>query len=383
MRSVLIIAVMAAALTLIAVSCSLNFVFLASFGRDEIERMLIGSAGAAADVMKASLPWFATLAWRGERYAFVVVSLAMFGLLTVASFAAAVGFGAEIRGTSAEARKQQNKAISRLEDKRSRAQAEIEANGKYRSRDVIEAEIQGLQQSKFWSSSKRCTDATLVQSRLLCRQYFQAMGELRSASEGRRLSLQIEELSAKIAELQRSRGGQSAEPQVAMLALLLERDNDLVRLALVLLTALVIELGSGLGLYLALHHSRAAPRCEQSLEMPVELAGEAGCRIENRNAAHLMNSVERFCLERLVPSHLAELPLKEAYDQFALWCGQNGIDRVGRRSFDTAFSELALELGLECQAGTFVGIKLASDNLMGRVDLIAKPGIDGHWRVKQ
>lgn len=358
MRIVLTTISIAAALIMINVSAALNYTFLASFGRTSIESVIFGSAGLAADIIKACLPWFAVLAWESRRFVFVVVATAVFALLSIASLAAAVGFGAELRGQSAQERKQISAALTDLQRQKARLQAQLSANGTHRTGEVIRAQIAGLKQHGSWSSSKQCSNVTLPRSRRLCGKYHRAVAELHAAEAGRRLDHDLQRLSARIHKLQGHGAGAADEPQVIFLARLFDQEIGSVRSILILLTALVIEFGSGLGLYLAMHHSSGNELIAHEMIGRSKVDSGSG---ETQLAGAACSSelaVERFCIEHIAPNPSSSVPTDVIYARFRIWCAANEFDEPTRSEFTNDFSQLAEELGLRSDAGAYKDIKI-------------------------
>ena len=357
MRIALTMISVAAAMVMIGVSAALNYAFLASFGRTGVESMIIGSAGLAADIIKACLPWFAVLAWRAGRLVFVGTAALMFALLSIASLAAAMGFGAELRGRFAQERQQLSVVLKDLQRKKLGIETQLAANGRHRSQGVIKAEIAAVKQKKSWVSSRRCSDVTLARSRELCGRYFRVVGELRSAVASERLNNDLASLSRQIEELQRQGASGPADPQVRFLATLLRHDSGSVRLVLVLMTALVIEFGSGLGLYLAMHHSggRDQHRSPQGYGM------KPGLRASNESVLSAGDArilIERFCCERIYAAKSSVISVEVLFRDFERWAVRRADTRPSESEFTDTMQHLLSDLGLRISAGRITGIAI-------------------------
>ena len=90
MRQLLSTIAVLAAVLMIGVSTAMNFLFMKSLATTEIEGLVLGSASAAADILKAALPWFIALAFAGCRYMFSIVGTAVFLMFSLFSFASAL-----------------------------------------------------------------------------------------------------------------------------------------------------------------------------------------------------------------------------------------------------------------------------------------------------
>jgi len=133
-----------------------------------------------------------------------------------------------------------------------------------------------------------------------------------------------------------------------------------VRLILIAVLALVVELGSGLGLYLATGHS---PRRSRSVRRdggrdaadaparPVE-ALQATSR-DLRNAG----SVEDYCLGRLFPG-TQSVRFQEIFTDYRRWCEAHGRAPQNPPDFDAALREIASTLNITVSADALAGVRL-------------------------
>lgn len=94
MQKVLSIIGVVAALVMAGVSASMNYVFLASLGKSQVEGQILGAASAAADVLKALLPFFVAWAWRGRRIVAALCGAGLFVLFAGFSLLSAIGLPA-------------------------------------------------------------------------------------------------------------------------------------------------------------------------------------------------------------------------------------------------------------------------------------------------
>lgn len=342
MRTLLTGLAVAAALVLMVVSAGLNYQFMASLARTADEARVMGSAAVAGDVLKACLPFFVFLAWRERRYVFVVVGLPIFLLLSVMSLVAALGNAAEMRGGTAQLRDTRSEVLRDAEAALQRLNAIVEGGVPHRAPAEIEAQLSILRQDKRWTSSHECREATVQSSRGFCADYFGVVAAHAASLAAERNLAEQAALKARVEALRREGAGGEAEPQVQILAGLSGQDRGFVRTALIVLSAVFIELGSGLGLYLALHHS------------PRRRLPDSGARDKSRpseraylnEAVYGGDSVERYAVARLVPARGRATTPSQLYADYVGWCRTTATDVLPPQVFQSRFSELAADLGI-------------------------------------
>ncbi len=346
MRHVLTALAVVAALVLMVVSAGLNYHFMASLARTPEEARIIGGAAVAGDALKCCLPFFLVLAWREGRYVFVAVGLPIFVLLSVLSFMAALGNAADMRGGTAHVRDTRSLALRAAEEALDRLKATTPGVVPPRAPAEIDAELSILRQDRRWSSSGECRQATVQASRSFCAEYFRVLAAHAAAIQAQDKSKEQARLTAEVIALRQQGAGEDAEPQVQILAGLSGRDRGHVRTALIVLSALFIELGSGLGLYLALHHSS---RRHIGLGAPDKTL--ARVRSVDRQEPSDAQVVEHYAVARLVPARGRTLTVGQLYDDFVYWSREHRRQMVGLERFELLFGELANDLGI-ARSGT-------------------------------
>ena len=189
-----------AALILIGVSAAMNIAFLSSLGRNDIETLILGAASAAADGLKALLPVFAVWGWNNGRRVFVVPAICVWALFVGFSLLSAFGFAASIRTDNTEQQDQLNAQLISVRGDIAKAQNALAAMPQHRPVQTIEADIRAAKQNARWASTKRCSDATLPESRTFCARYFKLQGELAAARKAGEIQARLDDVK----ELERS-----------------------------------------------------------------------------------------------------------------------------------------------------------------------------------
>jgi hypothetical protein len=255
MRLLMVTVSIAAALTLIAASGLMNWVFMTSLGKSEFEQHILGAVSIAVSAFLALLPTLMIWAWRERRALYVILGVPVFLAFAAFSLSSAVGFAAKNRGSLGEDRML---ATARLaEVKREIEEAETQnAFGTPRSSAVLQELLRSAEQDRRWQSSKSCTEATADASRSFCKEYFELKAEAARASESGHLLERIAELKRERHTLEGQGAGREADNQAAVLARLFGFQTSEVERSLTLFLAALVEVGAALGLYFATGHMR-------------------------------------------------------------------------------------------------------------------------------
>jgi hypothetical protein len=256
MRFLVVLVSMSAALTLIAASGLMNWVFMTSLGKSEFDRHILGAVSVAVSVFIALLPMLLVWAWRERRPLYVIVGVPVFFAFAAFSLSSAVGFASRNRGSLDEDR---ILVTARLVDVRSEIEAAataLKALETVRPVAVVQESLRGLEQDRRWQSSKSCEAATVDASRLFCKEYFEVKAEAAKASERERLTKRIAELKRERGRLEDEGAGREADNQAAVLARLLGMPATEVERGLMLFLAVLVEIGAALGIYFATGHMR-------------------------------------------------------------------------------------------------------------------------------
>ncbi|CFX24262.1 conserved membrane protein of unknown function [Candidatus Filomicrobium marinum] len=329
-----------AVLVLCVVSAAMNYLFLSSLGKTPLEGQVLGAASAAADVLKALLPFFIAWSWQARRPMAAASGSLAFTFFAGFSLLSAIGFAADNRGALVQKRDDLSSAYQRVHDMREYAERQRQVLPAHRAGDIVVQEIERHRQHRRWASTKGCTDATETLSRDFCAEYFMLRAERAAAQEADRLADEINTLDGKIDQLRRDGAGQDSDPQVSLLSRMTGQEKDFVHLTLIITVALLVEIGASLGLFLASGHVRGRKDSPSpQVEMP-------------------LGSVEDFALEALVASSgaLSAEAVAAAYDA---WCLDRGYRPLPPAAFNTAFQDLARQAGIECRNGSFQRIGVA------------------------
>lgn len=348
MRGLVSIIGLCAALVLCAVSAAMNFLFLSSLGKSALEGQVLGAASAAADVLKALLPFYIAWSWQARRIVATVAGALAFAFLAAFSLMSAIGFAADNRGFLVGKRDELAGAYERMQRDLKALQSQRAGLPQSRPPSVALQEIERLRQNRRWSTTKSCANATEAESRDFCAGYFALRSELAAGNEAARLSFEIAALERQTETLRQQGSRQDADPQVTLLSRISGLSEEPVRLALIVAVALLVEIGASLGLFLASGHGsavrKAAPEKSASAYEPENSARPA------------VGSVEDFCLEALLPAKGGVMDGQALLDAYQDWCATGALTPLSAAEFSAAFEALAKVVGLERVAGRYRGI---------------------------
>lgn len=346
MQRILSILGICAALTMCAVSAAMNYLFLSSLGKTPLEGQVLGAASAAADILKALLPFFIAWSWKARRFVAVAAGAAAFVFFAGFSFLSAIGFAADNRLVLLDRHDTAISAYARVQRDAVTLESQLSALPRHRPPAVVAEAIEGHRQNRRWIATKECSQATEPQSRAFCTAYFALRTELAAAHEAARLSVNIATLQTKADALRQNGAGNERDPQVVLLSRVFGQPQEPVRLALIIAVALLVEIGASLGLFLASGHG-----------FHEKTEPEARSNSANDPAG----TVEDFSLEALVPCRTTVLSQDDLLWGYRQWCEESGRTAFEAAAFRAKFAELSAIVGIPRVQGGWRGIALKHD----------------------
>ena len=130
-----------AAGVLLAVSAAMNWRFGYQLGRTEFDGMIYGSASAAADCMKALVPFFFFAAIRNKMWSQAAASAVLWTVVTAYSLTSALGHAALNRFDTAGQRAVQADSYKDLRGDLKRAQDQLSWIPQHRPSATVQADI--------------------------------------------------------------------------------------------------------------------------------------------------------------------------------------------------------------------------------------------------
>ena len=250
----------------------------------------------------------------------------------------------------------------------------------------MQAEIDSLKSDRAWVWTKECTEVTGSKGRTYCQNYHALAAELASAEQSIALEARVADIQAKIGEQNGATVMSEADPQAAVLAKLaaLIAPNvkvEDVQTALTVFIALLLEVGSAFGMYIAFsqwrlyeRHTPAAPRmvpvstaaaAVAAPQKAVAIAKPRSGANDNRSAPAQRliapeTDVERFYKERIETQDGSSLTATSLYEDYCAWCEEQQKEPLALPTFGREFGELGVQKARIAGRVRYIGIALKS-----------------------
>ncbi len=380
-----------AAGVLLAVSAAMNWRFGFSLGRTEFDGQIYGAASAAADCMKALVPFFFFAALRTKMWSQAAASALVWVVVMAYSLTSALGHAALNRFDTAG---QRAATVQTYKDHRAdlkRAQEQLSWIPQHRPAQAVQSQIDSLKADRAWRWTKGCTKVTGPKGRSYCQKYHGFTAELASAEQANVLEARIADTQAKLAQSDGATVMSEADPQAAVLAKLARvfmpsvKVED-VQTALTVFIALLLEVGSAFGMYIAFSqwrlYDREVPTAPNIAPVSTAVAAEPPPKAvaiakprsgandnkttidtERVPAARTLapeTDVERFYKERIDTQDGSSLTATSLYEDYCGWCEEQQKEPLALPTFGREFGELGVQKARIAGRVRYIGIALKS-----------------------
>ena len=391
-----------AAGVLLAVSAAMNWQFGFSLGRTEFDGQIYGAASAAADCMKALVPFFFFAAVRNRMWSQAAASAIVWVVVVAYSLTSALGHAALNRMDTAGKRAVTAETYKDARADLARAQEQLSWIPQHRPAQAVAAEMDVLKNDRAWTSTRQCTDATVTKSRTFCQQYHALAAEYGSAQQAMALEARIADIHSKMNTTKGTTVMAEADPQAAVLARLASLiapgvQVEDVQTALTVFIALLLEVGSGFGMYIAFsqwrlydRHTPTAPRmvpvstAAAAVAAPkaVALAKPRSGANDNKSTTEKVvaetkvvapaatqttqrliapeTDVERFYKERIETQDGSSMTATSLYEDYCAWCEDQQKEPLALPTFGREFGELGVQKARIAGRVRYIGIALKS-----------------------
>ncbi len=393
MRHVLGVLGVIAAGVLLAVSAAMNWRFGFSLGKTELDGQIYGAASAAADCFKALVPFFFFAAIRNRMWSQAVAASVVWVVVMAFSLTSALGHAALNRLDTSGQRAVQAASYKDLRSELKRAEDQMSWIPQHRPALSVQSEVDGLKNQRAWTWTKGCTDVNGKSNRDYCQQFHALSAELASAQQSEVLGKRITALKGDVVKSDSSGTVMSeADPQAAVLTKLAGLVGFVMKVedmqtALTIFIALLLEVGSGFGMYVAFSTwrlaDREAPSAPQmmptmatavaAVTTPVAAAMRIGRQPaaasanDNRNVTPVVQKlvapetdVERFYKERIETTDGSSLTATALYEDYCDWCEVQEKEPLALPTFGREFGELGVQKAKIAGRVRYIGVALRS-----------------------
>ena len=370
-----------AAGVLLVVSAAMNYRFGFSLGKTPADGQIYGAASAAADCFKALVPFFFFAAWRNRMWSQAFAAAIVWVVVTGYSMTSALGHAALNR---LDMSGQRAAATANYKDMRAdtkRAQDQLTWIPAHRPPETVAAELNVHKAQRYWLVTSECTDVKGRSAREYCQQFHKLNAELASGVEAQKLETRISDIGTKLAKAAGGTVMAEADPQASVLAKVTGVELETVQTGLALLVALLIEIGSGFGMYVAFAYWRmhgpepqaiavsastanAAPlraadqtlalppaeavAAEETAALPAPAQPPATARLganDNRTPAKRLlpdSDVQRFYREEVLATDGMSITLNDLYNSYCNWSEDQEKEPLAMPTFSREFRALGV-----------------------------------------
>ena len=381
-----------AAGVLLAVSAAMNWRFGLSLGRTELDGQIYGAASAAADCLKALVPFFFFAAIKNRMWSQAAASAIVWTVVTAYSLTSALGHAALNRMDMSGQRVHEAQSSKDLHSDLERVKGQLGWIPQHRPAASVQSEMDGLKTKREWTWSNGCLDVKSKGDRDFCQKLHALSSELASAQQAATLETRISEISGKLAQAKGTTHGTEADPQAAVLAKVAGVfvpgvTVEHVQMAMTIFIALLLEVGSGLGMYIAFSQWRLydvkAPAAPMMANLATVVAAEPAAALpavvpaprarvsandnkslpQSQSQPKLVapeNDVQLFYKERIETQDGSSLTATALYEDYCEWCEEHKKEPLALPTFGREFGELGVQKAKIAGRVRYIGIALKS-----------------------
>jgi hypothetical protein len=370
-----------AAGVLLAVSAAMNWRFGYSLGKTEFDGNIYGAASAAADCMKALVPFFFFSAMKNKMWSQAAASAVVWVVVTAYSMTSALGHAALNRADTSGTRTTQAQSYTDLRTDLKRTQDQLSWIPQHRPAQTVQGEIDGAKNKREWNWTDGCTKVNGKAQRDFCQSTHALNAELASAQQAEKLGARVTDLQSKIDKTPVNGRNTEADPQAAVMLKLVNlvlpnTKLEDIQTTLSLFVALLLEIGSGFGMYVAfsqwrLYDEKApmAPAMATLVTVPapvqaspmVAATRQRAVANDNRSAAKLVapeTDVERFYKESIDTQDGSSVTATNLYEDYCTWCESQNKEPLALPTFGREFGELGVQKAKIAGRVRYIGIAL-------------------------
>ncbi len=348
----------ALALSLSGISIACCYVFGTHLAPGH-EGQLYGVLGGVADALKAILPLAIAAAILAGQKPRAVAGIILFVAFSAYSFTSELGLYALGRDAVASEAAADKESFADLKQERAKIAARLKELGPQRPAGTVRGDVAALKAQRYWQTSNECSAPSWSMERDLCAKIEKLQGELASAEEAEKLRLKDDGLATKLESIDVAAALRSTDAQAESLARLTGISAASIKDGLAIMVAVLIELGSGLGLWVttsgAAHGQAKAARADR-MEQDEEAAARAFPMTPRARALACDEGLRPLQIERPALDPVAsfvkarcrklgagEAKAAELHRAFQAWAENEGHEVLSSKALGTRLAELGFE----------------------------------------
>jgi hypothetical protein len=359
----------------------MNWRFGFSLGRTELDGQIYGAASAAADCLKALVPFFFFAAVRNRMWSQAVAAAIVGLVVTAYSLTSAIGHAALNRLDTAGQRAVEAQSYKDLRADLKRAEDQLSWVPQHRPAATVQSDIAGAKGQRQWGWTNGCKDTTGKQGRDFCQKYHALTAELASGQQAQALEARIADIQSKLGQSKAMTVMAEADPQASVLAKLSGVHIDKVQMAMTLFIALLLEVGSCFGMYIAFSQWRlydreapAAPSMASVSSAQAAVAAPVAAPVKKPRLGANDNKslppqkvlvpetdVQRFYKESVESLGGHTVSATALYEAYCVWCEERQKEPLALPTFGREIAEFGIQKVKKKDGVRYVGIALKSD----------------------
>jgi hypothetical protein len=213
------------------------------------EGQLYGVLGGVADALKAILPLAIGAAISAGQKQRAIAGIILFLAFSAYSFTSELGLYALGRDAMASEAAAGKESFADLKQDRAKIAARLKELGPQRPAGSVRGDVAALKAQRYWQTSNECAAPSWSLERDLCAKIEKLQGEVASAEEAENLRLKDDALATRLERMDVAAALRSTDAQAESLSRLTGISAASIKDGLAIMVALLIELGSGLGLW--------------------------------------------------------------------------------------------------------------------------------------
>ena len=296
-----------AAGVLLAVSAAMNWRFGLSLGKTELDGQIYGAASAAADCFKALIPFFLFAAIRNKMWSQAAASAVVWVVVTSYSLTSAFGHAALNRFDTAGQREVASQSYKDLRADLQRAQEQLSWVPQHRPAATVQSEMAAAKTNRAWQWTDGCTKTKDKYQRTFCDKYHALAAELGSAEQRGALEARVAETQVALSKTAAGGGVMAeADPQAAVLAKLSGFDIGTIQMALTVFIAILLEIGSSFGMYVAFSAWRIDDRLAPAAPDMARLRETGRVKAQSTMVAPKVEAIEAPRIEEIASTEIED-----------------------------------------------------------------------------